>query len=481
MKKSLQLLFLLFLMNIFSLSLFAQTNVSGGIYSNTTWTLANSPYIVTDTVVVFPGVTLTIEPGVVVKFDSAITLEIRQGHLIAQGTSNDSIIFTSNYANPNNNNRWYGIYFTNVNYTNFRYCRFSYSWNGIYLVDTAIVSHSKFDHIIMNGIWSGYATVDSSYFLNNSGYGLRSGSAIIDSCKFISSYNGTEISTGSISNCIYIDNKIGLDGGNTIINSIFDGNETGSQYSGHFLNCKFYNNSSIGVFYSTNVDSCKIINNHRGVGFINTLQNCIIDSNDIGIWDFLYLYNCLIEYNDTGIYGCGYNASYNIIENNNIGIYLDCSDSVITCNKICNNITYDVYYTYSSNSILPNNYWCTTDSNIIETHIYDGYDNINYGLINFMPMDTLQCYLITDVPANVPQNISFNIYPNPVNDYLTLETPEINTAADLRIFNILGEEKYHSSLKDQKTDVDVSAFANGVYIIEVNSGNKIIRQKFVKQ
>src|SRR5688572_14824316 len=36
----------------------AQTTFSGGIYSNTTWTLAGSPYIITGTVVVFDNVTL---------------------------------------------------------------------------------------------------------------------------------------------------------------------------------------------------------------------------------------------------------------------------------------------------------------------------------------------------------------------------------------------------------------------------------------
>ena len=59
------LLLLVFLIGF--TSIYAQTNVSGGIFSNTTWTKANSPYIMTGPVVVFPNVTLTIEPGVVVK------------------------------------------------------------------------------------------------------------------------------------------------------------------------------------------------------------------------------------------------------------------------------------------------------------------------------------------------------------------------------------------------------------------------------
>ena len=67
----------------------ALTNVSGGIYSNTTWTLANSPYIVTDTVVVFPGVTLTIQAGVTVKFNNSMRLELRQAALIAIGSVSD--------------------------------------------------------------------------------------------------------------------------------------------------------------------------------------------------------------------------------------------------------------------------------------------------------------------------------------------------------------------------------------------------------
>ena len=78
---------------------YGQTNVSGVISSNTTWTLANSPYVVTGNILVSEGVTLTIEPGVVVKFDSEKVMQIR-GELIAQGTIDSKITFTSNASSP---------------------------------------------------------------------------------------------------------------------------------------------------------------------------------------------------------------------------------------------------------------------------------------------------------------------------------------------------------------------------------------------
>ncbi len=54
----------------------AQTNISGAIVTNTTWNLAGSPYIVTGTVTVNNGITLTVDSAVVVRFTSGQQLNV---------------------------------------------------------------------------------------------------------------------------------------------------------------------------------------------------------------------------------------------------------------------------------------------------------------------------------------------------------------------------------------------------------------------
>ncbi|MBI1320069.1 MAG: DUF5011 domain-containing protein [Candidatus Hydrogenedens sp.] len=79
---------------IFSAWAHAQTTVGGTIASDTTWTLAGSPYNATSNVVVSAGVTLTIEAGVTVRFNADRAMTIN-GQLIARGTAQAPIHFTS--------------------------------------------------------------------------------------------------------------------------------------------------------------------------------------------------------------------------------------------------------------------------------------------------------------------------------------------------------------------------------------------------
>src|SRR5439155_14801712 len=103
------------------------TEVCGRISASTTWTLANSPYIVTCDVNVYadtspfrsppPPAILTIQPGVVVKFNAGTGLNIASGAdaggLQAQGTAAHPIIFTANQPFPLAG-AWKGITFADA-------------------------------------------------------------------------------------------------------------------------------------------------------------------------------------------------------------------------------------------------------------------------------------------------------------------------------------------------------------------------------
>ena len=88
----------------------AGTEGSGIIDSDTNWTKANSPYIVVSNVLVSEGVTLTIEPGVEVRFNSAKGIQI-DDELIARGTEAEPVVFTSNKPSPGTGD-WVNILFT---------------------------------------------------------------------------------------------------------------------------------------------------------------------------------------------------------------------------------------------------------------------------------------------------------------------------------------------------------------------------------
>ncbi|HUP60761.1 MAG TPA: RHS repeat-associated core domain-containing protein [Thermoanaerobaculia bacterium] len=71
-------------------------DVSGDITANTTWALVDSPIVVSGTVNVVAPAVLTIEPAVVVKFEAAATLVVKEGATLnAVGTASDRIVFTS--------------------------------------------------------------------------------------------------------------------------------------------------------------------------------------------------------------------------------------------------------------------------------------------------------------------------------------------------------------------------------------------------
>jgi subtilisin family serine protease len=169
---------------------------------NTTWT-SDKTYVLNGTVIVGQGITLTIQPGTVVKSNSSKFIRV-DGTLIAQGTEQSPITFTTNAVI---NEQWAGIRFADTavsasfdldgNYiagSILRHVEISYASTGVnlgtrapYIVastfdhnDTALQTHSNAPRIEQN-----------TFRENVTAISLRSSDPIISNNYFIRNRNAT--------------------------------------------------------------------------------------------------------------------------------------------------------------------------------------------------------------------------------------------------------------------------------------------------
>ena len=75
-------------------------------------------------------------------------------------------------------------------------------------------------------------------------------------------------------------------------------------------------------------------------------------------------------------------------------------------------------------------------------------------------------------------NDFITIFPNPANNYITIEVPQ---QATIEITNIQGKLIKTLAAKSNKTNIDVSAFSSGVYFVKVKTEKGIMVKKFVKE
>jgi parallel beta-helix repeat protein len=109
------------------------TYIEGPITQDTVWTLTDSPFVVSKNVTVSPNITLTIEPGVEVRFGGDFWL-IVNGRLLASGTKDNMITFTSNKDQPGAGD-WNTIEFRGLEPSKLAYCSIKYAKNGITTVN----------------------------------------------------------------------------------------------------------------------------------------------------------------------------------------------------------------------------------------------------------------------------------------------------------------------------------------------------------
>jgi hypothetical protein len=396
----------------------AQTNVSGVISANTTWTLANSPYVIKGNLLVNSGVTLTIEPGVVVKVDGNYYIKI-EGKLDATGSINSKITFETNLPNPTDTskNSWYGIQIrptggsiinndlTYFSGTKIKYVVVKNANKGIYVYSTGVyISNSEFNN-------------------NNIGIEFRSSNnVVIDNCTFIKNSYGT-----------YTDyESYGSDGTssieNTFIqNSTFYNNTIGNyfflnqrEFKNLNVNNNLYKQNQTGVIFSGGGYGCRVFSTSiRNNNFIDNTNNGLEvgqiygDGSGIGLPSYpliveknIFVRNSVLWNYGGGISGVTIKFVNNIISNTNtsgITIKGQTSKNDLFNNNYINSNIYAIAIdgisakphnkTFSSNLISGK-----SSTSLIKTN-GSGMAVINNNFITLLPQTVLQIEDVNTVNA----------------------------------------------------------------------------------
>lgn len=374
----------------------AQTIVGGGIYANTTWTAANSPYLLTQSLVIFPGKTLTIEPGVIVQvtadqsFNTGnyLYMEVR-GTLNAIGTSMSPITFTSTI--PSNEPNWLGI-------------RVKGSQGGQIQLD-----YFKFTNAYY-GIQNDIAEPGVTYSFHecqfkNNNYAIQlNADMVYSNCLFEGNAVGqaAQISYGTLtaSNCQFLNNFCSFTWSNNI----------------NVSNCTFVGNENNIIGSPGTITDCSFTNNTNAITEANgnTILNCSFENNQIAIdaSGSMNISNCLFQGNGTAMrMGDNSNITNNQILNNDRGIVVtgwSPNSMVISDNFICNNSLYNLENGTDKNFDVNANCFCSSDSTYIEGLIYDGYDDITRGLVNYAIYDD-SCQNVLEYVVKVDLGGSANV------------------------------------------------------------------------
>ncbi len=313
----------------------ASTPVSGIISQDTTWAQANSPYLLTGTVTVNPGVTLTVEPGT--------TVDIAQysigvgGILKAVGTSDNPIIFQTSYQ-----------------YMSIRIQFLTAS-------TACIVSNTMFNSVSLS-VSNSSPKINNNYFTNNqyTAITVSGGSPLIVNNAFDTrgscittnnGYSGSPIISG---NFIKSSSSIGIGAGNNVY--VSDNNITGCYY---------------GVYALGNA----------------TITRNLILSNNYGIMTSVN--TATIEYNtfannSFGLSGGG-TIRNNTFGNNQIALTESIANSTVTQNNFFGNAQYNLRLSLATAVDVSFNWWGTADASAINQTISDSKNNPSIGTANFTP------------------------------------------------------------------------------------------------
>ncbi|MGB9676067.1 MAG: PKD domain-containing protein [Candidatus Bathyarchaeales archaeon] len=304
------------MLNVNSLILHCGANgtyVEGPITRDTLWTLLDSPIIIANNVTVYAGVTLTIEPGVEVRFGGEFSLFV-SGKLSAVGTVEKPITFTSNKEQKGVGD-WGSIVFNGAEKSTLTNCFVSYGKDAIIVENGNVEIKNSSILLSENGIVAVNGILNIQNFIVN--FCTKNGINITDSVSNIQ--NGYVSNSGE--NGIFIAG----DGQTSIVDTTLLGNVNGILLTGESISNVNITRSIISA--STQNGILIEAESHTN---INIFDN-IISSNNVGFYistsTGTYLTNNSISYNKVGaLYTNGNHiAEYNDIYGNEVGMSIETS------------------------------------------------------------------------------------------------------------------------------------------------------------
>ncbi|MCS7125287.1 MAG: right-handed parallel beta-helix repeat-containing protein [Candidatus Bathyarchaeota archaeon] len=301
------------------------TSVKGIIGTNTTWTLANSPYVLKGPVLVNRSAVLTIEPGVIVNF-TRYFIQV-DGVLNARGNETHPIRFISVEEATSEEG---SIIFTAS----------SIPWdeaaNFGSIIDHAIITAPRNDQWQYSHIYVAIRIQGSSPRISNSIVSNSWG-------------EGIRIDSGSpfIVNNTIINNRVAgiaiFGGAPLIVDNVIANGDMGVSIMGG--SPKIYRNKIV-------MNGAEYKEGSGGIGVGSNSQATIAN---------------------------------NTISGNLNGVTLSYSPSLIIHNNIMGNKYYDARLWGSHDVNVTYNWWGTTDTSLIDERIWDFYDDFRLGKVIYTP------------------------------------------------------------------------------------------------
>ncbi len=316
-----------------------ETIINGPLTESQVWTVDGSPYIIEGEVRANNnGISLEIEPGTTVLFNTGASLFFEDGSFIAQGTEESPILFSSSSSSPMPGD-YLGLFLVTGGNVTMSHCVIEYANTGLSLAKSLAAESVEIRncyyglHLFCLHLSS--TDVSGFYIHNNTSFGIHCDTNLITIRDCIISANG---STG-----IYAYYNVWID------------------------HCTIQENGGDGISFSGVVSNCNISGN-GGHGLVldgsssgpaTAHQNTITGNSGYGVWVYYFVANP----NEPQINWCS------VYDNGDYDLAVDNS---------CLYPTVDATH----------NFWNTQDAEIISERILDSNDDSTLtSEVIFMPFE----------------------------------------------------------------------------------------------